>query len=114
MFILDALSTHVVASPKDAEAIIERVLPRLQHANSAVVLSAVKVGPDAFVHVLKQHSTARHSTAVANISASTAGHLKQRTAGRGGGGEEVPAGIVMPFTASARWGADQGREGQRA
>ena len=41
--ILDALSCHVAESPKDAEAIIERVLPRLQHANSAVVLSAVKV-----------------------------------------------------------------------
>ena len=28
---------------KDAEKIVERVLPRLQHVNSAVVLSAVKV-----------------------------------------------------------------------
>lgn len=43
VFILDALSSYVAESPKDAEGIIERVLPRLQHANSAVVLSAVKV-----------------------------------------------------------------------
>lgn len=28
---------------REAESIIERVTPRLQHANSAVVLSAVKV-----------------------------------------------------------------------
>lgn len=32
-----------MSDPKDAEKIAERVLPRLQHANSAVVLSAVKV-----------------------------------------------------------------------
>jgi len=43
VFILDALSTYRTDNPKDAEAIIERVTPRLQHANSAVVLSAVKV-----------------------------------------------------------------------
>ena len=30
---------------KDAESIVERVVPRLQHANSAVVLSAVKARP---------------------------------------------------------------------
>lgn len=43
VFILDALSDYVSEDPKEAEAIIERVLPRLQHANSAVVLSAIKV-----------------------------------------------------------------------
>lgn len=43
VFILDALSTYVADNPKNAEAIIERVLPRLQHANSAIVLSAIKV-----------------------------------------------------------------------
>ncbi len=32
-----------VTDAKDAESIVERVIPRLQHANSAVVLSAVKV-----------------------------------------------------------------------
>lgn len=43
VFILDALAGFQAESPKDAEAIIERVTPRLQHANSAVVLSTVKV-----------------------------------------------------------------------
>mmetsp|Transcript_25067 Transcript_25067/g.99696 ORF Transcript_25067/g.99696 Transcript_25067/m.99696 type:complete len:979 (-) Transcript_25067:185-3121(-) len=41
--ILDALAKYAPADAKDAASIIERVLPRLQHANSAVVLSAVKV-----------------------------------------------------------------------
>jgi AP-1 complex subunit beta-1 len=43
VFILDSLASHTVADAKEAESIIERVVPRLQHANSAVVLSAVKV-----------------------------------------------------------------------
>lgn len=43
MFILDSLAGHQAQTSKDAESIIERVAPRLQHANSAVVLSAVKV-----------------------------------------------------------------------
>ena len=41
--ILDALAKYVPEEAKDAERIIERVMPRLQHANSAVVLSAIKV-----------------------------------------------------------------------
>ena len=45
VFILDSLSTYTAKDAKDAEAIIERVTPRLQHANCAVVLSAVKVLP---------------------------------------------------------------------
>nr|CCA17004.1 AP2 complex subunit beta putative [Albugo laibachii Nc14] len=43
VFVLDALSTCTPSDSREAEAIIERVTPRLQHANSAVVLSAVKV-----------------------------------------------------------------------
>lgn len=43
VFILDSLATYTARDAKDAEAIIERVTPRLQHANCAVVLSAVKV-----------------------------------------------------------------------
>lgn len=43
MFILDALSRYKAADGREAENIVERVTPRLQHANSAVVLSAVKV-----------------------------------------------------------------------
>ena len=37
------LAKYVPEEAKDAERIIERVMPRLQHANSAVVLSAIKV-----------------------------------------------------------------------
>ena len=43
VFILDALSTYAPASASDADGVIERVAPRLQHANSAVVMSALKV-----------------------------------------------------------------------
>lgn len=43
VFILDSLAKYSPADPREAEGIIERVTPRLQHANSAVVMSAVKV-----------------------------------------------------------------------
>jgi AP-1 complex subunit beta-1 len=43
VFILDSLAKYTPADPREAEGIIERVTPRLQHANSAVVMSAVKV-----------------------------------------------------------------------
>ena len=43
VFILDSLGRYDPQDGKEAEGIIERVAPRLQHANSAVVLSAVKV-----------------------------------------------------------------------
>uniref|UniRef100_A0A7S4UU97 AP complex subunit beta n=1 Tax=Guillardia theta TaxID=55529 RepID=A0A7S4UU97_GUITH len=43
VYILDAISTYRPSDAKEAESIIERVIPRLQHANAAVVLSAVKV-----------------------------------------------------------------------
>ncbi|XP_020573220.1 beta-adaptin-like protein C [Phalaenopsis equestris] len=43
VFILDALSTYKAADALEAENIVERVTPRLQHANCAVVLSAVKM-----------------------------------------------------------------------
>ena len=43
MFILDSLATYQAVDDKEAEKITERVAPRLQHANCAVVLSAVKV-----------------------------------------------------------------------
>ena len=43
VFILDSLAGFETRDPRDAERIVERVLPRLQHVNSAVVLSAVKV-----------------------------------------------------------------------
>uniref|UniRef100_M4B2Y6 Beta-adaptin appendage C-terminal subdomain domain-containing protein n=1 Tax=Hyaloperonospora arabidopsidis (strain Emoy2) TaxID=559515 RepID=M4B2Y6_HYAAE len=43
VFVLDALAGYKPVDSREAEGIIERVTPRLQHANSAVVLSAVKV-----------------------------------------------------------------------
>ena len=43
MFILDSLATYQAVDEREAEKITERVAPRLQHANCAVVLSAVKV-----------------------------------------------------------------------
>jgi AP-1 complex subunit beta-1 len=43
VFILDSLAKYSPADGREAEGIIERVTPRLQHANSAVVMSAVKV-----------------------------------------------------------------------
>jgi len=42
VFILDSLSKYNPADNREAEGIIERIIPRLQHANSAVVMSAVK------------------------------------------------------------------------
>ncbi|KAL4592554.1 hypothetical protein LXL04_005554 [Taraxacum kok-saghyz] len=43
VFILDALSKYKSADAREAENIVERITPRLQHANCAVVLSAVKM-----------------------------------------------------------------------
>ena len=43
IFILDALSSYEPHSGQEAKEIAERVLPRLQHSNAAVVLAAIKV-----------------------------------------------------------------------
>lgn len=43
IFILDSLANYTPTDSKEAQSIAERVTPRLQHANAAVVLSAVKV-----------------------------------------------------------------------
>lgn len=43
IFILDAVSGYVPSSPAEADIMIERILPRLQHSNSAVVLASVRV-----------------------------------------------------------------------
>ena len=43
VFILDSLASYSARDERDAESVVERVTPRLQHANCAVVLSAVKV-----------------------------------------------------------------------
>ena len=45
VFILDCLAKYTGRDAREAEGIVERITPRLQHANAAVVLSAVKVRP---------------------------------------------------------------------
>uniref|UniRef100_A0A1I8JDE5 AP complex subunit beta n=2 Tax=Macrostomum lignano TaxID=282301 RepID=A0A1I8JDE5_9PLAT len=43
VFILDAVANYTPSEENEAQSMIERVCPRLAHANAAVVLSAVKV-----------------------------------------------------------------------
>eukprot|EP00362_Geleiidae_sp_MMETSP1317_P000545 CAMPEP_0201282060 /NCGR_PEP_ID=MMETSP1317-20130820/4750_1 /ASSEMBLY_ACC=CAM_ASM_000770 /TAXON_ID=187299 /ORGANISM="Undescribed Undescribed, Strain Undescribed" /LENGTH=122 /DNA_ID=CAMNT_0047593745 /DNA_START=330 /DNA_END=698 /DNA_ORIENTATION=- len=43
VFILDSLAMYTPEESREAESILERVTPRLSHANPAVVLSAVRV-----------------------------------------------------------------------
>lgn len=43
IYILEAICTYETSDSKEAENIIERVMPRLSHNNPAVILSAVKV-----------------------------------------------------------------------
>ena len=43
VFILDAVANYIPKDEREAQSICERITPRLAHANSAVVLSSVKV-----------------------------------------------------------------------
>ncbi|GAA40362.2 AP-1 complex subunit beta-1 [Clonorchis sinensis] len=43
VFILDAIADYTPVDDREAQSIVERVTPRLAHANAAVVLSTVKV-----------------------------------------------------------------------
>jgi AP-1 complex subunit beta-1 len=43
VYILEAVALYDVEESKQAENIIERILPRLSHNNPAVILAAVKV-----------------------------------------------------------------------
>eukprot|EP01012_Entosiphon_sulcatum_P067175 TRINITY_DN9673_c0_g1_i1.p1 TRINITY_DN9673_c0_g1~~TRINITY_DN9673_c0_g1_i1.p1 ORF type:complete len:666 (-),score=169.48 TRINITY_DN9673_c0_g1_i1:106-2103(-) len=43
VFILEGLSTYKAKTLDEAEMIVERIIPRLQHGNAAVVLAAVKI-----------------------------------------------------------------------
>jgi AP-2 complex subunit beta-1 len=43
IYILESLMTFTPQNPGDAELIAERIAPRLQHANSGVVLTTIKV-----------------------------------------------------------------------
>ncbi|GMI96232.1 hypothetical protein like AT4G23460 [Hibiscus trionum] len=61
VFILDALSRYKAGDAREAENIVERVTPRLQHANCAVVLSAVKM-------ILQQMDRISSTDVVRNLS----------------------------------------------
>eukprot|EP00871_Galdieria_phlegrea_P000675 jgi/Galph1/1608/GphlegSOOS_G278.1 len=43
VFIIDTISGYIPSGEQEAENMIERILPRLQHANPAVVLSSIKL-----------------------------------------------------------------------
>ncbi|KAK8790912.1 hypothetical protein WA158_005543 [Blastocystis sp. Blastoise] len=43
VYILDCLATYIPQDEDEAENIVEKTLPRLQHVNAAVILGAVKV-----------------------------------------------------------------------
>ena len=51
--ILTALADFKPADSKEAEHIVERVIPQFQHANGSVVLSAIKVRLKRFFHTSK-------------------------------------------------------------
>ncbi|KAJ3427637.1 beta-adaptin-like protein b [Anaeramoeba flamelloides] len=42
VFILDTLSTYTPRNEREAESLIERIIPRMSHKNAAVVLSSVR------------------------------------------------------------------------
>lgn len=63
VFILDALSKYTAANEKEAESIVERITPRLQHANSAVVLSAIRI----ILKYVHHHLVVTHSLSESNI-----------------------------------------------
>mmetsp|Transcript_19080 Transcript_19080/g.1676 ORF Transcript_19080/g.1676 Transcript_19080/m.1676 type:complete len:91 (+) Transcript_19080:83-355(+) len=48
---MEYLSNYIPADNKEAESIIERILPRLSHINPAVVFAAVKVILKYFDHI---------------------------------------------------------------
>lgn len=43
VFILDAIAEYAPVDPSEADQMVERIIPRLQHINPAVVLAAVRV-----------------------------------------------------------------------
>lgn len=66
---MDALSKYKAKDVRDAENIVERITPRLQHANCAVVLSAVKVLCLSAVVVVPTHWWAIYSFLPVSYSA---------------------------------------------
>lgn len=56
VYILDCLARYEPRDEREAEAIIERIQARLQHSNTAVVLSAIKVMMVYMEHISRQDS----------------------------------------------------------
>lgn len=66
VFILDAISCYIPNDGAEADLMIERIIPRLQHANPAVVLAAIRV----MVALMPQLNTeAKRSFLVKKMSA---------------------------------------------
>ncbi|XP_032823634.1 AP-1 complex subunit beta-1-like isoform X4 [Petromyzon marinus] len=66
IFILDSLANYMPKDEREAQSVCERVTPRLSHANSGVVLSAVKVLMK-FMEVLPKDSE-YHSTLLKKLA----------------------------------------------
>lgn len=56
VYILDALARYEPRDEREAEAVIERIQARMQHSNTAVVLSAIKVIMVYMEHITRQDS----------------------------------------------------------
>ena len=56
VFILNSLAKYVPTDAREAESICERVTPRLNHSNAAVVLGAVRVLMGAMEHIQNQET----------------------------------------------------------
>ncbi len=67
MFILDSVANYVPKDDRETQSICERITPRLAHANSAVVLSAVKVSFRSFTSQNKQLSREMTSYDCSNV-----------------------------------------------
>lgn len=65
VFILDALARYEPSDEREAESVIDRVVPRLAHQNSAVVLSAVKIVMKFLEYVTTQESITQFSRKLA-------------------------------------------------
>jgi AP-1 complex subunit beta-1 len=67
VFILDSLAKYTPADGREAEGIIERVTPRLQHANSAVVMSAIKVILS-YMEIMSSSTSSNNADTIRNLT----------------------------------------------
>lgn len=75
MYLLECLATQEVDPGEKAEALCARVASRLQHANSAVVLAAVKV---ILAHLPSLPTEARREELLGKLAAPLVTLLSQR------------------------------------